>query len=146
MLERFPGFLYQVGSEIKFLISLSSRNDYIHGSLASTLKSPSKVTCSYSDEYKSKFLRNASRRFMMLFLFELSEQLRSHFLLWKLNSIYKPSIGLLSADKNLTGISPDKNHNSSTMLITIQAERGDISRNSKLANWKGLIEFTFWNN
>ena len=76
----------------------------MNGSLVSTLKSLSKITCSYSDKYKSKFLRNAFRRFMMLFLFGLYEQLNSHFLFWKCNSIYKPSIGLVPADKNLAGI------------------------------------------
>ena len=42
---------------------------------------------------------------MMLFLFGLYEQLNSHFLLWKFTSIYEPSIGLVSVDKNLAGIS-----------------------------------------
>ena len=41
----------------------------------------------------------------MLFLFGLYEQLNSHFLLWKLNSLHKPSIGMISADENLVGIS-----------------------------------------
>ena len=77
----------------------------MHGSFVSTLKSPSKITCSYSDEHKSKFLCNAYRWVIMLFLFGLYEQLKSHFLLWKFNSIYNPSIGLVSADKNLAGIS-----------------------------------------
>ena len=38
-------------------------------------------------------------------VFGLYEQLNSHFLSWKFNSIYKLSIGLVSADKKLTGIS-----------------------------------------
>ena len=77
----------------------------MHVFLFSTLKSPSKIICLYSDEDKSKFLRNASRWFMMLFLFGLYEQFNSHFRLWKCNSICKPSIGLVSTDKILTGIS-----------------------------------------
>ena len=77
----------------------------MHGSLVSTLKSPSKITCTYSDENKSKFFHNASRWFMILFVFGSSEQLNSRFLLWKLSSIYKPSIGLIPAEKDLAGIS-----------------------------------------
>ena len=42
---------------------------------------------------------------MMLFLLGSYEQLKSHFLLWKFNSIDEPSICLVSADKNLAGIS-----------------------------------------
>ena len=58
---------------------------------------------------------------------------------------YKFSIGLVTAD-NIWNILSDKNHNSSAVLITIQAEKGGVSRNLKLVNLKGLIEFSFWNN
>lgn len=76
----------------------------MHGYLVSTLKSLSKITCSHSDEYKSKFPHNAFRWFV-IFLFGLYDQLNILFLLWKLNSIDKPSIGFVSTDRNFIGIS-----------------------------------------
>ena len=58
---------------------------------------------------------------MILLLFGLYEQLNSHCLLRTFNPVYKPSIGLLSADKNVARIIlSDKNHNFPAVLITIQ--------------------------
>ena len=87
MQQGFWGFLWQVGTLIRFFNPEASQNVSICESSGLTLKSPVKMIFSYFAEYKSKLFLNRCKWFEMLFLLGLYEQLRSRFFFRKFSSI-----------------------------------------------------------